>query len=223
MLSVIVSLTALGSFSQTDLTAAVDSEKSSATDLVSRRLTVKTNAVGWGLAMVNAAVEYEFYPNWSVELPAYYSCWNYYGRSDRKFRGLFIQPEVKRYFGAHDRFGVGLHFGVGYYNWQYGDDYRYQTHKKRNPIGGAGVSFTYRVGFGGDSRWGLEVVLGLGAYLNDYDRYKTVPCTCDPDDLSHYVDGRCVCMDPEHVRKAFAGIDKLGVSVTYTIDFKRKK
>lgn len=223
ILSVIMSLTALVSSADGLQQTAVSSSPSFAADsIVHHALTIKTNAVGWGMAMVNAAVEYEFYPRWSVEVPVYYSCWNYFGGSTR-FRNLAIQPEFKRYFGRDDMFSVGFHFGFSYYNWHYGGDYRYQTHRKRSPMGGAGFSFNYRRSFGSDKRWGLELSLGVGAYLNEYDRYKMAACDCDPNDLSHYVDGRCTCMNPEFVRTAFVGIDKFCVSVTYTFDIKIKK
>jgi hypothetical protein len=185
-------------------------------------LTLKTNAVGWALAMVNMGVEYEFTPQWSFELPIYYSCWDYFSR-DTKFRIFAFIPEFKYFIDAEEHFGVGAHIGFAYYNWAFGGDYRYQTHKRICPVGGAGVSFTYRKRFGHSQRWGFECSVGFGAYLNKYDRYPQYPCDCDPTDLSHYVDGKCICRNFTKFRKAFVGCDKLSFSITYNFDFNKRK
>lgn len=185
-------------------------------------LTLKTNAVGWALAMVNVGVEYEFTPQWSFEFPIYYSCWDYFSR-DTKFRIFAFIPEFKYFIDAEEHFGVGAHIGFAYYNWAFGGDYRYQTHKRICPVGGAGVSFTYRKRFGHSQRWGFECSVGFGAYLNKYDRYPQNSCDCDPIDLSHYVDGKCICRNFTKFRKAFVGCDKLSVSITYNFDFNKRK
>lgn len=186
-----------------------------------KELTLKTNLVGAAAAIANVAAEYQFAPRFSIEVPAYYSCWNYFV-DGYKFRGFAMQPAVKYYFDPRQHWSVGLHAGFAYYNLSFDGDYRYQSHHKNCPAGGGGVELGYRVRFGADSHWGMEIVVGAGGYLNERDKFKNTPCDCDPNDLTHYVDGRCPCRDAEYERQHFYGIDKFNISISYTIDFKKK-
>ena len=43
-----------------------------------RELHVKTNVVGLGLGIANAAVEVDLAKHWSFTLPVYYSSWDYF-------------------------------------------------------------------------------------------------------------------------------------------------
>lgn len=56
---------------------------------------IKTNAVALGLAIANAAVEIGWGEHCSVNLPFYYSAWDYFN-TNKKFRMLGAQP-VFRY------------------------------------------------------------------------------------------------------------------------------
>jgi hypothetical protein len=226
-------LTSICSFGQTNRNITIEDslvvtkskqiyvEDNNATHLPTT-LTLKSNAVGWLMAMVNFGVEYEFSPHWSFELPVYYSCWDYF-KKDYKFRIFAIIPEFKYYFGAAEHCGLGAHVGVAYYNWAFGGDNRYQTHQHKCPIGGGGLSFIYRKRFGSAQRWGFECSVGFGAYINEYDRYPLTPCACDPTNTSSFVDGTCTCRFPTKFRKTFIGCDKLSLSITYNFDFNKNK
>ena len=59
-----------------------------------RALSVKTNALGLGLAIANAAVEIDICKHLSFNLPVYYSAWDYFSETI-KFRTLAVQPEIR--------------------------------------------------------------------------------------------------------------------------------
>lgn len=174
-----------------------------------RRLSLKSNAVGWGLAIANVAVEIDMARHWSFSLPVYYSAWNYF-KSTVKFRTFAVQPEV-RYWLRDENEGAfaGAHFGMAYYNIATNGAYRYQDHDKRSPALGGGLSVGYRMPIGGDGRWKLELSVGAGIYRLHYDKFHNTPRTKD---------GLLV----NSVKKTYAGIDRVAVSVAYSFDLKRK-
>lgn len=185
----------------------------------SKELTLKTNAIGWAMAVSNLSLEYRFAPRVAVELPVYYSGWDYFS-SDLKFRGFAMQPGVRCYIDNNMHFAVGMHLGFAYYNVAFGGDYRYQSHREKCPMGGGGIDLSYCKKFGNAHQWGFECSIGFGAYLNEYDRYQMPPYDCDPTDLSHYVNGICINTLPTKFRKAFLGCDRLALSLTYTFNLK---
>jgi hypothetical protein len=50
---------------------------------------IKTNSAGLALAMANLALEFDFAKRWSLDIPAYYSSWNYF-KPTLKFRTLAL-------------------------------------------------------------------------------------------------------------------------------------
>lgn len=173
-----------------------------------RRLHLKTNALGWGLAIANAAVEVDLSKHFSLTLPVYYSTWNYF-KSTLKFRTFLIQPELRYWLSAaNDGLFAGAHFGLAYYNIAYGD-YRYQDHRRHTPGMGGGLSLGYRMPISRDSRWRVEFSLGAGVYPLHYDKFINTP---------HTKDGLLL----ESVKKTFWGLDHVAVSFSYSFDFKKK-
>ena len=167
---------------------------------------VKTNVVGWGMAMVNAAAEFDFAPHWSAELSAYYSAWNYFA-NDLKFRTLTLRPEV-RYWPSecNERWYVGAHFGLGWYNFAFKGDYRFQDHDGNTPALGGGLSVGYRMPLSRNHRWHIEFGVSGGIYHLDYDKFLNVP------------NGRLV----GRVHKTYYGLDGVSVSVAYRFGLKKK-
>ncbi|MBQ8224999.1 MAG: DUF3575 domain-containing protein, partial [Bacteroides sp.] len=101
----------------------------------SRGLYVKSNAIGWAMLIGNVAVEWQFADDWSATLPVYYSALNYF-TSDVKFRTLCFQPEVRYWIPALKGFFAGAHFGLAWFNYAKGGDYRYQDHFRHTPMMG---------------------------------------------------------------------------------------
>ena len=79
-------------------------------------LLLKTNVAAWGMAIMNAAVEYDISPAVSVLLPFYYSSVDYL-TSSRKFCTFCVQPEVRYWFRQVDGLFTGVHVGVASYNY----------------------------------------------------------------------------------------------------------
>lgn len=141
----------------------------------SRNLYLKSNAIGWGMLIANAAAEVDLADHWSISLPVYYSALNYF-TSRLKFRTLCFQPEVRYWLSSENQgwFG-GAHLGVAWFNYAKGGDWRYQDHHRRTPMLGGGVSGGYRKSISSNKRWLLEFSLGCGAYKLHYDIFYNEP------------------------------------------------
>lgn len=59
-----------------------------------RKLHVKTNAIGLGMGIANVAAEIDLAKHWSFTLPVYYSAWDYF-KTTIKFRTFSVQPEFR--------------------------------------------------------------------------------------------------------------------------------
>lgn len=177
-------------------------------DSYSRRLYIKTNAVGWAMAITNIAFEIDVVPHMSVTLPLYYSAWEY-GTHKVKFRTCAFQPEVRGWLRP-DNMGLfgGVHFGVAQYNMAIGGKHRYQDHDGHTPALGGGLSVGYRCMLGKSGRWMMEFTAGAGAYRLHYDAF----------DNSSVSFGQKLY----ERRKTFVGIDNVGVTFIYSLPLRRK-
>ncbi len=140
-------------------------------------LYVKTNALGWLASNTNIAVEVDIAKHWSFSIPAYWSSWNYFV-GDIKFRVLMVQPEFRYWVKprkTNDRFFIGAHFGMGYYNIAVKGKYRIQDHDGKSPALGGGLSIGYRMPiFKKDGRFKLEFSVGAGVYKVHYDKFRNI-------------------------------------------------
>lgn len=191
-------------------TAAVADTIVQEVDEWSRKLHLKTNAIGLGMAIANAAVEFDLARHWSFSLPVYYSAWNYF-KTTIKFRTFAVQPEF-RYYTSEENYGffVGAHFGLAYYNFAFDGDYRYQDHNRETPSLGGGVSIGYRLPISKNHRWRLEFALGAGVYSRYYDKFHNTPVTKE---------GLMI----ESINSTYWGIDQAAISLSYAFDLKKKK
>ena len=139
-----------------------------------RRLHLKTNAIGLGMSIANVAAEIDLTKHWSFTLPVYYSAWDYF-KTTIKFRTFSVQPEFRYWLG----FFAGAHFGLAYYNFAFDGDYRYQDHNRETPSIGGGVSVGYRLPISKNNRWWMEFSLGAGVYSRHYDKFHNTPITKD--------------------------------------------
>ena len=167
-------------------------------------LLLKTNVAAWGMAIMNAAVEYDISPAVSVLLPFYYSSVDYL-TSSRKFCTFCVQPEVRYWFRQVDGLFTGVHVGVASYNYALKNNtYRYQNSDTGAPLLNVGLAAGYRLPLGKGGRWCVEFSLGAGYAYLDYDRFFNIP-------NGAYVDTR---------HRNFFGIDHVGISLGYRIDWK---
>ena len=174
-----------------------------------RKLYLKTNAIGLGMAIANVAAEIDLAKHWSFTLPVYYSAWDYF-TSTIKFRTFSVQPEFRYWLSEeNDGFFGGAHFGLAYYNFAFDGDYRYQDHNRETPAIGGGVSIGYRMPISKNNRWRVEFSLGAGVYSRHYDKFHNTPRTKD---------GLMI----ESIKKTYWGIDQAAVSFSYSFDLKKK-
>ena len=118
-----------------------------------RKLHLKTNAIGLGMGIANVAAEIDLAKHWSFTLPVYYSAWDYF-KTTIKFRTLSVQPEFRYWLSENnDGFFAGAHFGLAYYNFAFDGDYRYQDHNRETPSIGGGVSVGYRLPISRNTPW----------------------------------------------------------------------
>ena len=178
-------------------------------EVLSRKLHLKTNAVGLGVAVANAAAEIDLARHWSFTFPVYYSAWDYF-ESTVKFRTFAIQPEFRYWLSEENEgFFGGAHFGLSKYNFAFDGDYRYQDHNRETPSIGGGVSMGYRLPIIKNNRWRVEFSLGAGAYTTHHDKFYNTPNTKG---------GLMI----ETIKKTYWGIDHAAVSFSYSFDLKKK-
>lgn len=169
-------------------------------------LRVKLNAVGWAMLVMNAAVEWEFSPKFSLHIPVFYSGANYF-TARTKFRLLGTRPEARFYPLTRRRFFAGVHFGVTSFNLALGSQpWRIQDHDGHTPALGGGLSVGYRMPFCRNRRFQLEFSVGAGAYRAHYDKFYN-----RPGGVYHST-----------VRDTYIGIDHVDVSFSYRFDLKRR-
>ena len=173
-------------------------------------LLLKTNAVGWAMGITNFAVEIDFARRWSLNIPIYYSGYNYF-TSTVKFRTFAIQPGIRYWFNEAANDGVFLegHFGMAYYNFAMNNDFRIQDHDGDTPALGGGLSVGYRLPISKNKRWKMEFSAGVGAYKAHYDKYHNTDNTTEG---QYY----------ETVRKTFIGVDHVGISFSYMFNLKKR-
>lgn len=167
---------------------------------------VKTNAVGWAMMMMNAAVEIDISRHLSINLPIYYSACNYF-TNRVKFRMLGTQPELRVWPLRGRRFFAGVHFGVASYNLALGGEWRIQDHNGNSPALGGGINVGYRIPLGRNNRWNVEFSLGAGVYKAHYDKFRN--------ESNGAYDST--------VRKTFVGLDNAAVSFSYKFDLKKAR
>jgi hypothetical protein len=168
-------------------------------------LYAKSNAVGWGMIIMNIACEYDLSHKLSINLPFYYSPFNYFSIKT-KFRTFSVQPELRYWIQPDRKFYVGVHVNFGTFNFATNGHYRYQDHGGHSPLIGGGFSAGYRTLISNNRKWNIEFTLGCGYAYAHYDRFYNV------------YNGKLV--DTHY--KNFFGIDNAAVSFTYRIDFKDK-
>ena len=173
----------------------------------SRKLHLKTNAIGLGMAIANVAAEIDLAKHWSFTLPVYYSAWDYF-KSTIKFRTFAVQPEFRYWFKEdNQKFFVGAHFGYAQYNVAVDGNFRYQDHDGKSPALGGGISVGYRMPIAKNDKWHIEFTLGAGVYGLHYDRFYNVK------------DGKLIDTN----RRTYWGIDNAAVNISYRFDLKKRK
>lgn len=171
-------------------------------------LSVKTNAIGVGMAITNLAIEFDFAKHWSIAIPVYYAAHNYFTPTI-KFRTLATQPEVRYWLNENNMgFFAGAHFGVASYNIAVDGLRRFQDHAGKEPALGGGISIGYRLPMSKKhENWHIEFTVGAGAYRAYYDTFYNIP------------NGRLIGT----YRKTYWGVDNAAINISYRFDLNKRK
>jgi hypothetical protein len=176
-----------------------------------RNIYFKTNAVAWGFAIANAAIEIDLCKHLSLSVPVYYSAWDYFV-STLKFRTFSVSPEFRFWLNENSNgVFVGTHFGFTYYNFAFNRSIRYQDHSEKTPAIGGGMSLGYRMPMGKGKfwkHWKVECSVGYGAHWLYYDKFKNT----DRTNLGPWLGS---------VKKVNFGIDQVNLSLSYSFDLKK--
>ena len=194
---------------QTD-SVAVDVPEISTKQISNKKVTLKSNLIGWAALGANMAVEFDLVPHLSISIPVHYSGGVEYNET-LKFRCLIIQPELRYYpwlkDGVNQGFFLGLHGGVGHYNFAFGD-YRYQDKDGKSPAYGGGLGLGYSFRFGKNTGWGMEFAVSGGVYDTEYDIFYNEP------NGPYYRRG---------VHQLWYGVDNVSLSLFYKFNVKKKR
>ncbi len=176
-----------------------------------KKVTLKSNLIGWAALGANMAVEFDLVPHLSISIPVHYSGGVEYNET-LKFRCLIIQPELRYYpwlkDGVNQGFFLGLHGGGGHYNFAFDGDFRYQDKDGRRPAYGGGLGMGCSFRFGKNTGWGMEIAVSGGVYDAEYDIFYNEP------NGPYYKRG---------VRQLWYGIDNASLSLFYKFDVKKKR
>ena len=142
---------------------------------------VKSNLLYDATTTLNAGVEVEVAPRWSVDVSGNFNPWTF--SEGKRWKHWLLQPEA-RYWFCNPFAGhfVGFHVLGGQYN--FGNlnlpsflgnrlsqlkDYRYQGW-----FAGAGVAYGYTWIL--NRRWNLEAEIGFGWAYTRFDKYRCANC-----------------------------------------------
>lgn len=167
---------------------------------------LKTNTVGLAMLIANVAVEFDLGSQLSLNLPVYYSAWDYFSPKT-KFRTFLVQPELRYWVPDVEGLFVGVHAGLAWFNYAMGSDFRYQDHDRHTPIYGGGLNVGYRRCISKDKRWFIEFSLGGGVYALNYDKFHN-------EENGAWISNH---------KRTFYGVDNVAVSFAYQFDLKKKK
>ncbi|EKX92771.1 DUF3575 domain-containing protein [Alloprevotella sp. oral taxon 473] len=130
---------------------------------------IKTNGLFLGALIANAGFEVELWRRWSLDVPFWYSPYNY--TPARKLRLLATQPELRHWLRkAGQGHFFGLHTHIVGFNVAINDHGRYQD--PNHALWGMGLSYGYATHLDKAKRWSLEFNIGAGFAEYDYDVYR---------------------------------------------------
>ena len=174
-----------------------------------RRISLRTNALGYAFLVTNLGVEVPVGGRVSLSLPVYFSAFNYFHRNT-KYRCFGMQPGVRCYIATYDdvlrgmRLFVGGHFNLLWFNYANGGTFRYQDEGRHSPLYGLGIDAGVKIPFfhkGARTRWGLELQAGIGWNRLHIDEFVNIDNGMLTDRYSD----------------SYFGIDNLAISIYYVL------
>lgn len=144
-----------------------------------QKVAVKTNALYWATASLNAAVETRLSDKWTLDMSLGYNPFTF--SNNKKLKHIAVQPEARYWlcstFAGHFVAGhvVYSHFNAGGVKFPFGifpdlADYRYQGN-----LGAIGVGYGYSWMLP-SKRWSIEAEAGVGYGFVSYTQYECRTC-----------------------------------------------
>lgn len=142
-----------------------------------QNVAVKTNALYWATASLNAAAEAKVADKWTVDLSVGYNPFTF--SDNKKLKHIAVQPEARywlcRVFSGHF---VGAHILYSHYNagginlpvFPELKDNRFQ-----GDLGAIGIAYGYSWMLP-SKRWSIEAEIGLGYGITKYSKYECATC-----------------------------------------------
>lgn len=172
-----------------------------------RFLTLKTNLLYDATATFNLGLEFRLNKKLSLDIPVNYNPFTF--SNGMKWRHVMVQPELRLWLSETFRghfFGVHGHYA--FYNVANLPDGPFtaymNSHRFQGWLVGAGLSYGYQWQLG--KGWGMEATIGAGYAYRDYDKF-------------HRLDTKTKIGES---KRHYIGIDKVGLSLTYTFGGRKK-
>jgi hypothetical protein len=134
---------------------------------------IKSNILYDATTSINLGMEFRVAKRFTFEIPATYNPWTF--SDNTKWKHILVQPELRWWtcepFNGHF---FGLHGHYAYYNvGNVGTDWM-KRHRFEGWLAGAGITYGYQFYLG--YHWNLEMAVGAGYTLLEYDRYECKTC-----------------------------------------------
>lgn len=146
-------------------------------------IAVKTNLLYDASLTVNAGIEVELAPKWSLDLSGNFNAWTL--SHGKKWKHWLVQPEVRywlcdafagHFVGAHaltGQYNVG-HIDMGTFDFLGSDFSGLKDHRYQGWYGGLGIAYGYSWILG--RHFNLEAELGFGWLYTKYDTFECAGC-----------------------------------------------
>lgn len=147
-----------------------------------QKVAIKTNLVYDATATINAGLEFELAPKWSLDVSGNFNAWTILNSA--RWKHWAVQPEARYWFC--DRFSghfLAVHLHGGLYNVGsiknklnfLGTDLSKLTNQRfQGWFAGAGVAYGYSWILG--KHWNLEAEIGFGYSYTVYDKFECAGC-----------------------------------------------
>lgn len=147
-----------------------------------QKIAIKTNVLYDATSTVNLGIEVGLHPRWTFDLSGNYNSWS--RDNNVKWKHWLAQPEARYWFC--DRFAghfIGAHLLFGAFNFGnlnnnisfLGTDLSPLSNHRSQGYG-YGVGLCYGYDFLLGKHWNLELEVGLGYVLADYEKFECGSC-----------------------------------------------
>lgn len=143
-----------------------------------QNLGIKTNLLYDATLTINAGVEMQIAPKWTLDISGNLNLWTL--SDQRRWKHWMLQPEARYWLcePTHGHFFAG-HLIGGQFNagaWPMKSGWLGRMHDNRYQGWGAGLGAGYGYSWILGRHWNLEAEIGLGYIFRRYDKYQCAGC-----------------------------------------------